>query len=96
MYDLKKKAKNIPSSSSETSALDVPRFHLKLLNGLFERDLLLAFVPESPVLVPGVPEVLPPALPLLGVVNDRLESNPANTFFKRTGKITMKNKQKTT
>lgn len=36
----------IPSLSNESSALDGPRFHLKLRNGLFERDLRPIFVPD--------------------------------------------------
>lgn len=37
----------IPSILSKlSSALDVPRFHLKLRNGLLERDRRLIFVPD--------------------------------------------------
>lgn len=37
----------IPSLSNESSAFeDEPRFHLKLRNGLLDRDLRLIFVPD--------------------------------------------------
>ena len=37
-----------PASSSDSAALDVPRFHLKLRKGLFERERGLPIFNEPP------------------------------------------------
>lgn len=53
---------SIPPSSSDTSALEVPRFQRKLLNGLLERDLRLTLDALALALLAersfGVPECL--------------------------------------